>query len=314
MIAGFNDGGNLLAAACASRTIQPAVAFIVITAGAMAGPLIAGTAVALTIGHGIVNYREVGFVPLAAGMLGGASAILLAYAVRLPTTASVALVSATVGSLWAMGEIRQLIWSGVEKTAFSLVGSMVVGFVAGAILYTLAWLAFSRVSFRTGNRLMRLQYLTVFAQAVGYGSNDAEKMMGSIVAAMSLSAASPAFAVPFWVVLVSVLSFAAGMAFGGVRVAKTIGGKLFRIRPLHALCFQLAAATTVIVASALGGPLSTTETTASAILGTGAATNPRGLRWQVALDLVAAWFLTVPAGLACGVVATLILRPILQGA
>ena len=160
---------------------------------------------------------------------------------------------------------------------------------------------------------MRLQYLTVFAQAVGYGSNDAEKMMGLVVAATLLGNTKSLFVVPLWVIVLSVLAFATGMAVGGARVAKTIGGKLFRIRPLHALCFQLAAAATVIAASAIGGPLSTTESTASAILGVGAVSNPRGLRWQVARDLVGAWFLTVPAGLGCGMLATLVLRPALHG-
>jgi inorganic phosphate transporter, PiT family len=314
VIAGFNDGGNLLAAASASRTIYPARAFAIIVFGALTGPLIAGTAVAGTIGHGIVNYQLAGFTPLAAGILGGMGAILFAYSMRFPTSASVALVSATIGSLLVIHEQQLIVWSGVEKVAFSLAGSIVVGFVSGGLMYILAWLLFSRLDFTTGKRLVQLQYVTVFAQAVGYGSNDAEKMMGLIVAGTLLGSSSAVFTVPLWVIFVSIGAFAVGMAVGGMRVAKTIGGKLFRIRPLHALCFQLAAAGTVIAAASLGGPLSTTETTASAMMGVGAASNPRSLRYQIARDLVAAWFLTVPIGLAFGAVATLILRTFLHGA
>lgn len=313
LVAGFNDGGNLLAAATAGRTISPAAAFFIIVAGALVGPLVAGTAVAQTIGHGIVNYERVGFVPLAAGMLGGVGAILLAYAARLPTSASVALVSATIGSLWVLGKLQEIAWSGVSKVILSLCGSIVIGFLAGAIIYTMAWIIFSKVSFKTGNRLVQFQYVTVFLQAIGYGSNDAEKMMGLIVAATLIGTTTSVFAVPFWAIAVSVFSFALGMAIGGRRVAKTIGGKLFRIMPLHALCFQLAAAATVITASTLGGPLSTTESTASAIMGVGAATNPRALHWRIARELVAAWFLTVPVGLASGAAATLILRAFTHG-
>lgn len=312
MVAGFNDGGNLLAAATAGRTISPAAAFFIIIAGALAGPLIAGSAVAQTIGHGIVNYERVGFVPLAAGMLGGIAAILLAYVTRLPTTASVALVSATIGSLWVLGQLQAIVWSGVDKVILSLCGSIVVGFVAGALIYTIAWVLLSKVSFKTGTHLMRLQYVTVFLQAIGYGSNDAEKMMGLIVAATLIGSTTSVFVVPFWVIAVSVFSFALGMAIGGRRVAKTIGGKLFRILPLHALCFQFAAAATVITASSFGGPLSTTESTASAIMGVGAASNPRTLHWRMARQLVAAWFLTVPVGLVCGAAATLLLRAFAQ--
>jgi inorganic phosphate transporter, PiT family len=274
---------------------------------------VAGTAVASTIGHGIVNYQRAGFIPLAAGILGAGLAILAAYAARVPTSASVALVSATLGSLWASREAALIIWPGVMKVAFSLVGSIVAGFTSGAVLYVLAWVVFSRLDFRTGSRLMQLQYVTVLAQAIGYGSNDAEKMMGLIVAAMLIGSPRAVFIVPLWVVLVSVLSFAVGMAFGGIRVAKTIGGKLFRIRPLHALCFQFAAAGTVVTASHLGGPLSTTESTASAILGVGAASNPRTIHWQIARDVVAAWFLTIPISFGCGVLATALFRIFTHG-
>lgn len=246
-------------------------------------------------------------------MLGGITALLLAYIARVPTSASVALVSSTIGSVWVLGQLQAIHWAGVGKVGFSLVGSIVVGFLSGALIYIAAWLALSNVNFKTGNRLMRLQYLTVFAQAVGYGSNDAEKMMGLIVAATLVGSTTSAFVIPLWVIVLSVASFALGMAFGGIRVAKTIGGKLFRIRPLHALCYQLAAACTVLTASALGGPLSTTESTASAIMGVGAAANPRGLRWQIARNLVGAWFLTVPVGLICGAIATFVFRFFVHG-
>jgi PiT family inorganic phosphate transporter len=186
--------------------------------------------------------------------------------------------------------------------------------VAGAAIYTIAVLALIKVTFETGRKLMRLQYLSVALQAIGYGSNDAEKMMGLIVAATLIGSPNAAFIVPLWVIGVSVLAFAAGTALGGIRVAKTVGGKLFRIRPLHALSFQVAAAATVLTASALGGPLSTTETTASAIMGVGAAANPHALRWQVARELVAAWLLTAPIGALCGALATVLFRTFVHGA
>jgi inorganic phosphate transporter, PiT family len=283
-------------------------------AGAFAGPLIAGTAVAQTIGRGIVDYHVVGSLPLMGGLTGGLTALLLAYAMRVPVSASVALVSATIGSLWVTAQLHDVIWSGVEKVAFSLLGSIVVGFVVGAAIYSVAVLALAKVRFSTGRKLMRLQYVSVSLQAIGYGSNDAEKMMGLIVAATMINSTSSTFIVPLWAIAVSVLAFAAGTALGGLRVAKTVGGKLFRIRPLHALSFQVAAAATVLTASALGGPLSTTESTASAIMGVGAAANPHALRWQVARELVAAWLLTAPIGALCGTLATLLLRTLVHGA
>ncbi len=313
VIAGFNDGGNLLAAAASSRTIPPGMAFLIITLGAFAGPLIAGTAVAQTIGHGIVDYRVVGQLPLVGGLVGAILTLLLAYAMRVPVSASVALVSATIGSLIVTHQLADLMWSGVAKVGISLVGSIVVGFVAGGVIYTAAVLALRNVDLRTGLRLMRLQYVSVALQAIGYGANDAEKMMGLIVAATVIGTPGSSFVVPLWAIGVSVAAFAAGMAIGGIRVAKTVGGKLFRIRPLHALSFQVAAAATVLTASALGGPLSTTESTASAIMGVGAAANPRALRWPVARELVVAWLLTAPLGVVTGICATYFLRTVIHG-
>jgi len=303
----------LLASACASRTVPPRAAFFIITFGALVGPLIAGTAVAQTLGHGIVDYRVVGSLPLVGGMAGGILALLAAYAARIPVSASVALVSATIGSLFVTHQLHQLMWSGVAKVGVSLIASIVVGFIAGAFVYTLAVLAFRNVSWRTGMRLMHLQFASIALQSIGYGANDAEKIMGLIAAATMIGAPGASFAVPLWIIAVSVAAFAVGMAIGGVRIAKTVGGKLFRIRPLHALSFQVASAATVLTASAVGAPLSTTETTASAILGVGAADNPRALRWQVARELVLAWLLTAPVGLITGVIATRVLRTIFHG-
>jgi PiT family inorganic phosphate transporter len=280
----------------------------------LAGPLIAGTAVAQTIGRGIVDYRVIGQLPLESGLAGGILALLMAYVARVPVSASVALVSATIGSLIVTHQLADLMWSGVAKVGFSLIGSIAIGFVAGGIVYTVAVLALRNMNLRTGMRLMRLQYISVALQAIGYGANDAEKMVGLIVAATVIGTPGSAFIVPFWAIAVSVAAFAVGMAIGGTRVAKTVGGKLFHIRPVHALSFQIAAAATVLTASALGGPLSTTETTASAIMGVGAAANPRTLRWRVARELVAAWLLTAPIGCATGIVAPTLLRTLLHGA
>jgi len=269
--------------------------------------------VAQTIGHGIVDYREAGLLPLLGALGGGIMAMLLAYAIGVPVSASVALVSATIGSLAVTRKLGLLMWSGVAKVGISLVASIVVGFVAGAIAYTVLVVLLRSASLRTGLRLMRLQYASVALQALGYGANDAEKMMGLIVAATVIGTPGTAFVVPLWAIVVSVAAFATGMAVGGTRVAKTVGGKLFHIRPIHALSFQTAAAATVLTAASLGGPLSTTEATASAIMGVGAAANPRALRWAVARELVLAWFLTAPIGLVTGGIATYLFRSFVHG-
>ena len=155
---------------------------------------------------------------------------------------------------------------------------------------------------------MYLQFATVVLQALGYGANDAEKMMGMIAAAGTANVTGHGFHVPLWAIVASVAAFAVGLAFGGIRVAKTVGGKLFTIRPVHALAFQTAAGFTVMAASLVGAPLSTTETTASAVIGVGAVARRRRLHWHVAAQIVTAWLITMPAAFAVGALAGGIVR------
>jgi PiT family inorganic phosphate transporter len=312
ILAGFNDGGNLLAAAASGRIVGVRAAFVIIIAFVFVGPLIFGTAVASTIGTGIVNYAAIGAKPLLAGLAGALATVLLSYAARIPTSLSLALVSAMIGALLSGPGLANVHWSGLRTVGLSMVLSIVGGFAAGAALYAVLRFALRPVTLQTGERLMRLQFLTVALQALGYGANDAEKMMGLMAVAASLgtAAASGPLVVPLWAVALSVAAFAVGLIWGGVRIARAVGGKLFQIRPLHAMAFQSAAGTTVMIASFLGGPLSTTETTASAIIGAGAAANSRMLHWQAAAHIILAWVLTVPAGVLLGYAAGLVLQRI----
>jgi PiT family inorganic phosphate transporter len=302
--AGFNDGGNLLAAAASSRTIPPRAAYLIIVAFACLGPIVAGTGVARTTGAGIADFHATGVAPLLAAIVGALAAVVSAYIARVPTSLSVALFSAMIGALSAGPGLSAIHWAGVEKV--SRVGSIVVGTTAGALAYRLVASVLSRVRRRTGEVIIDLQYATVAMLAIGYGANDLEKSAGLLAAGV----ASSTFSVPVWTLVAAVACFAMGMVLGGVRVAKTVGSKLFSIRPYHALSFQLAAATTVIGAALVGGPLSTTEATASAIVGVGAAVNPRQVHWQVAGHIVLAWAFTAPLAMASGAIAELAIKAV----
>jgi PiT family inorganic phosphate transporter len=308
VVAGFNDGGNLLAAAASSRTIPTGVAYALIIVFAFLGPLIFGTAVATTLGAGIADYTTLGAAKLLAAVVASLCVVLVAYAARVPTMMSLALVSAMVGSLLVGPGPGSIHWHGVIKVVASNFGSAIVGLGAGFVAFTVLRFLLRPVSRAVGNRIVRLQYATVALQALGYGANDAEKMMGMIAVAATLHAGSHVFHVPLWAIAASIAAFAAGLIFGGARVAKTVGGKLFSIHPEYALAFQAAAGSTVISAALLGAPLSTTETKASAIVGVGAAARPRRVHWQVVARIVGAWALTMPAGFAAGAVAGLIVR------
>ncbi|HXW77715.1 MAG TPA: inorganic phosphate transporter, partial [Candidatus Eremiobacteraceae bacterium] len=195
-------------------------------------------------------------------------------------------------------------WAGVERVALSMLASVVVGAAAGAIIFAVVTAVLAQVGWGIGVRILELQYVTVGLLALGYGANDLEKSIGLI----ALGSGGNGFTVPGWSIAVAGACFALGMGVGGIRVAKTVGGKLFVVRPYAALSFQLAAAATVIGAALAGGPLSTTQTTASAMVGVGGEGHPRAVHWQVVGRIAASWVLTAPFAFAAGALAGLLVR------
>jgi inorganic phosphate transporter, PiT family len=277
---------------------------VLIVGGAVAGPLVLGTAVARTTSSGIADFHSIGASTLFAALAGALAAVSVAYVFRLPTSLTAALFSAMVGAVWAGPGLSAVRWQGIEKVATSMSCSIVIGLAGGALAYAmLAW-ALARVHRSVAERIISLQYVTVTLLAMGYGANDLEKSAGLLAAATPSSGAT----VPEWTLGVAAAGFALGLAFGGVRVAKTVGGKLFSIRSHHALAAQAASAVTVIGAALGGGPLSTTDTSASALVGVGAVVNPRGIHWNVVMDIAAAWIVTIPAALIGGALAALVVR------
>jgi inorganic phosphate transporter, PiT family len=280
----------------------------IIAAGVLFGPIVFGTAVAATIATGIADYPRLGVALLGAAVAGAIVTRIVMYLAGVPISGSVALVGSMVGSLWAGPGLSAVNWPGVDKVAVVLVLSPVVGFFAGALAYAVVLLVLSFMSRRTGERLMRLQYATIALQALGYGANDAERTVGVFAAAVLVAGGGVSFATPFWSIALTAAAFAIGMALGGMRIARTVGNRLFSIRSPHALAFQFAAAVTVLGAAAIGGPVSSTETTTSAIVGVGASDNPRTLHWQTAFRIAGSWLLTAPTALCAGALATLVLR------
>ncbi len=140
----------------------------------------------------------------------------------------------------------------------------------------------------------RSQLVTSLALALSHGTNDAQKTMGVIAMAMVTTGYTTEFHVPWWVILLSASAIALGTAVGGWRLIRTLGGKFYKIRPVHAFASQLTSASIILGAALLGGPVSTTQVVSSAIMGAGAADRVSKVRWTVARDIVVAWVLTIP--------------------
>jgi PiT family inorganic phosphate transporter len=171
----------------------------------------------------------------------------------------------------------------------------VLGLVAGFFLMkTVLYLA-RGASPRINSLFKRGQWGTALWLALSHGTNDAQKTMGIIAMALLADGLITSFRVPLWVVALSASAIALGTALGGWRLIRTLGGKFYKIRPVHGFTSQIASATVIMGAALLGGPVSTTQVVSSAILGVGSAERVSKVRWGVAGNIAAAWLLTIPA-------------------
>jgi PiT family inorganic phosphate transporter len=286
VLAGFNDGGNLMATVLPSR-VRPAFLWIWLTVVVSLGPLLLGTRVAATIVHGIVALpRERPELP--AMVLAALATVVLSWWRRLPTSMSLALVGAMVGgSVAGPAAIR---WAGVARVLVGFVLTVVVGFVLGHLALVAAARGHRWLPRGVAGHLLLVAMATLLGAA--YGGNDMEKAIGLLVlGGQSLRAA-------IWL---AVASFSLGTLLGAWRVARTVGTRLWRLRPLEALLTQFATAVGVGLASLVGIPVSTSQTVDAAILGVGSAENPKHLGWRTARAMVASWVITPPLAFAMGV-------------
>ena len=300
LLTGFNDGGNLLAAFLATRTMKVPWLLVVIVSGIALAPFVAGDAVAYTVATQIVNLPRAGVSVLDAALTATLTTLFLCWRLRLPTSASFALVGGLCGAGVAMLGPGHVVWQGVAKVVLSLLLAVIFGGMAGFGAYSLLVRIFAHLSLPRGEQMVHLQYLTSALVCFGFGANDAEKAIGLLAAAWLLMRQSPHLSVAWWMVCACALLFDLGFLWGGWRIARTMGHRVFRVRPLHALSSQMAVAAVVLSAAALGGPVSTTQTINSSMLGVASVADRQRVRWVIVRRLAFVVVFTLPMAFALG--------------
>jgi PiT family inorganic phosphate transporter len=197
--------------------------------------------------------------------------------------------------------------SGLIKVATALFLSPVLGLVVGYLLMNLTLFVVRGATPRVNRFFKRAQLATAVTLALSHGANDAQKTMGIITLGLLVDGAIDEFAVPLWVVTASATMIALGTAMGGWRLIKTLGGRIYKIRPIHGFTSQITGASIIMGAALLGGPVSTTQVMSSSIMGVGTAERLSKVRWQVGYEMLLAWVLTIPV---TGVLAALFSLPI----
>jgi PiT family inorganic phosphate transporter len=308
-INGWNDAPNAIATVISTRVLSPFQALMMASFLNILGAIATGTAVASTVGTGIVKPEAIGLPVVAAGVLGVAIWGAVATLKGLPISISHGLIAGLTGAAVITAGPQALLWRGWQKVIIGLGFSTLLGFFLGlSIMVGLYWaLRHARTSL-TRAVFGRMQILSSAFMAFSHGSNDGQKFMGVFTLALVLGGILPQFHVPLWVILLCGAVMATGTAIGGWRVVKTMGFGLTKLEPVQGFAAETAAASAIQIASFLGIPLSTTHTINTAIMGVGASRHFSAVRWGVGRQIVAAWLLTFPICAAISAVFALLFR------
>jgi PiT family inorganic phosphate transporter len=309
---GFHDSANVVATIIASRAMTARAALTIAAAAELAGPFLFGVAVAKTVGSEVALPSSITIGVVMAALLAASVWNLATWYFGIPASSSHALIGGIVGAVAAGSGPAAIHASGLWKIAIALFMSPIVGFAVGMIV-TKVTFRLARGATPKANEFFKYAQLpTAIALALSHGTNDAQKTMGVITLGLVVLGYQSEFAVPWWVIILSAVAIASGTALGGWRIIHTLGGRFYRIRPIHSFTSQLSSASVILTASLLGGPVSTTQVVSLAILGAGAAQRKSMVRWGVLVDIVVAWLLTVPAAALMAAVIYFAIRPIVE--
>jgi PiT family inorganic phosphate transporter len=295
-INGFHDTANAIATSVATRALSPRNAILMAAAFNFIGAF-AGTAVAKTIGAGLVDDSTTTQTVISAALLGAIAWNLFTWYLGLPSSSSHALIGGLLGATIVASGFGALKWDGIiGKVLIPMVTSPFLGFtIAFALMLGLYWV-FRHAKRKPMARIFRrLQIGSAGYMAFAHGSNDAQKTMGIITLALFAAGVIPTNDVPVWVIVVSATALSLGTAVGGWRIMKTMGQRVAELEPVSGFAAETTAATILVGTAHFGMPVSTTHVISSAIMGVGSARGPRGVRWGVARSILLAWIITIPA-------------------
>jgi len=322
-INGFHDAANSIATVVSTRVLSPTAAVVWAAFWNFVAAFVFGTAIAKTIGSGMIDITVVDPTVILGGLLGAIIWDLVTWYLGLPTSSSHALVGGYAGAAVAKAGFAAIIAHGWIKTLVFIVVAPLLGLSLALLLtVALSWLLRRSLPRRVDKMFRTLQLVSAAAYSLGHGTNDAQKTMGIIVALLvssqTLFADFPIQAfhltsakdIPVWVILAAHAAIGLGTMAGGWRIVKTMGQRITKLQPFGGFCAETAGALTLFLSSYFGIPVSTTHTITGAITGVGVAHRVSAVRWGVAGKIVWAWVLTIPAAAWIAWVSYLVMRAI----
>jgi len=292
---GMHDAANSIATIVSTQVLTPRQAVIWAAFFNFVAFLIFGTAVAQTIGAGMVNLSVVTPFVIFAGLLGAIGWNLLTWLLGLPTSSSHSLIGGYAGAAIVKAGSGVIIVHGWAKTVVFIFLAPVLGLVLGILfIWVTVRLVQHQHPARINKRFRRLQLFSAGLYSLGHGGNDAQKTMGIIASLIYSAGWIKNFHIPLWIVLCAHAAIALGTLSGGWRIVKTMGQKITKLRPIDGFCAETASAISIFLATHLGVPVSTTHVITGAISGVGAAKRLTAVRWGITIRIVWAWIFTIP--------------------
>ena len=297
---GLHDAANSVATIVSTRVLSPKQAVIWAAFFNFVAFLLFGTAVAHTIGTGLIEIAVVDPLVIFGGLIGAISWNILTWYWGLPSSSSHSLIGGYLGAAVAKAGFGVVIVSGWIKVLAFIVVAPVLGMILGNLLMVITtWLIY-RKSMRVINLWSRrLQLVSAALYSLGHGGNDAQKTMGIIASLLFSSGHMKTFHIPLWIVLSAHSAIALGTMTGGWRIVKTMGQKIVKLRPVDGFCAETASAISIFMATHMGVPVSTTHVITGAVAGVGTVKSAHAVKWQVTIKIVWAWILTIPAAALC---------------
>src|SRR5215471_6889957 len=295
-INGFHDAANSIATVVSTRVLSPGKAVIWAAFFNFIAAFTFGTAVARTVGAGLVDIHIVTFSVIFAALIGAIVWDLITWYVGLPTSSSHALIGGLAGAAVARAGFASIIPSGWTKTLLFIVFAPVIGMVLGfALMVAFLWIFRQFSPARVDRWFRRLQLFSAAAYSLGHGGNDAQKTMGIVAGALFAGGFISEFRIDWWVIIMAHAAIALGTLSGGWRIIHTMGSKITKLQPIGGTAAETAGAISLFLATHFGIPVSTTHTITGAIIGVGSIRRLSAVRWGVAHRIVWAWILTIPA-------------------
>lgn len=312
---GWNDAANSIATIVSTRVLSPLPAVAWAAFWNFVAAFAFGTAVAKTMGKGLVRLEAINEYVLLAGLIGAIVWTWLCTYLGLPISVSHSLMGGVGGAAVTKAGLPVLIASGWTRPLLFIALSPIIGLVLGfIIMVAVSWLVWKKHPQPVDRWFRRLQLLSAAGYSLGHGTNDAQKGMGIITAALVTGGVLRDYEVPLWVILSCHAAIAGGTMAGGWRVIKTMGQKITKLRPIGGFCAETAGAVTLLFTAKYGIPVSTTHTITGAIIGVGTTRRLSAVRWGVAGRIIWAWILTIPVSALFAAAIYSLMRRLLHGA